>query len=199
MRDGFTTLIEELRSTPEIAVLGAELGPAASEAELARLATWFGGTIPPDVQAFYSQVGSVQIRWVETANPAYPACNRGVVRWEHALMDPVDEEGLLFLPPVDVVLERSWEQDLSDLWIWISGRAHEGTKVEAGAIDSALRIFDFSSYQRWPGFFRASGLVGVGTEMGWQGARIPFHAHLDGALSKMRRRVEAARCKETEY
>ncbi|MFY0539856.1 SMI1/KNR4 family protein [Nannocystis pusilla] len=69
-RERFTTLVEALRSTPEIEVLGAELGNPASDNDLARLEAWFGGTAPDDIRAFYSQVGSVQIRWMGLANPA---------------------------------------------------------------------------------------------------------------------------------
>ncbi|MCY0990722.1 SMI1/KNR4 family protein [Nannocystis sp. ILAH1] len=203
MRERFTTLVEELRATPEIEVLGAELGAPASGDDLARLEAWFGGTVPDDIRAFYSQVGSAQIRWMGLANPAYARRGaeipRGSVAWVYALVDPIDEEGALVLPPLDVVLDRSWEDVMREMWIWIGGKAHEGPKVAEGGFDGAVRIFDFSSFAGWPGFFRATGLVGVGSEMGWQGKRTSFAAHIDKAVKRMKARAEGVCRGEWDY
>lgn len=187
MRELFTTLIDAHRAVPELDVLAAELGPAASPPELERLERWFGGRVPDDIRAFYSAVGSVQIRWVATANPKNPhrELRRGLQPWDYALKEKVDD-GALVLPPIDVVLARSWAQEFDGMWIWVDGTAHAGPKLEPDGFDRELRIFDFSSWDRQPGFFRSTGLVGIGGEMGWQGKRMTFGAYLERAVRHMR-------------
>lgn len=208
MKDELVTLIEELRSTPEVVVLGAELGPPASANALARLDAWFGGQAPADVRAFYAEVGAVQIRWMAAKSPRYLGGEgrhpRGVVRWEYGLFDTIEnakEDGVLILPPLDVVLDRSWEDHMDGVDIWVGGEIDEGPQVEEGDFDRDVRIFDFSSFYDWPGFFRATGLVGVGTDYGidWSGDRTTFRAHLDDVLDEMRGRLAGARRGETAF
>ncbi|MDI1451035.1 hypothetical protein [Polyangium sp. 6x1] len=208
LRDVFTALIEELRNAPEIVLLGAELGPPAAAEALARLETWFGGRVPDDVRAFYAEVGAVQIRWMAAKSPRYVGREdeypRGAVPWTYALFDTLEnkkEDGVLVLPPLDVVIERSWENLMDDVDIWIDGEIDEGPQIEPGDFDRSVRIFDFSSFYDWPGFFRATGRVGVGTDHGidWSGERHTFREHLDDALDEMRGRIEAARRGDTSF
>jgi hypothetical protein len=208
MRDHFATMIDELRRAPEVVVLGAELGPPASADALARLEAWFGGHVPDDVRAFYAEVGAVQIRWMAAKSPRYVGREdqylRGAVPWEYALFDTIEnakEDGVLILPPLDVVLERSWNDFMDGVDIWVGGEIDEGPQVDEGDFDRGVRIFDFSSFYDWPGFFRATGLVGVGTDHGidWSGERTTFRAHLDDALDEMRGRIEAARRGHTTF
>lgn len=208
MRHVFTTLIEELRNTPDIVVLGAELGEPASAESLARLEAWFGGSVPDDIRAFYAEVGSVQIRWMTAKSPRYVGHESdymlGAVPWTYAIFEGIEnkkEDGVIVLPPLDVVLAREWEDHMDGVDIWIDGETDEGPMVEEGSFDRSVRIFDFSSFYDWAGFFRATGRVGVGTDYGidWAGDRTAFRAHLDDAVGEMRGRIAGAIRGETSF
>lgn len=214
MKEALEQLISDLKNAPEVVVLAAELGPPASEAALARLDAWFGGAAPADLRQFYAEVGAVQLRWMAAASPRFVGHEaeyaRGEVHWQYALFEGVEnkkEDGVLMLPPIEVALaphppgsNESW-CDLMDVEIWIDGEMDRGPVVEEGEFDRDVFICDYSSFYDWPGVFRRTGLVGIGTDYGidWVGERVTFTEHLEGAINALHDRLLAARRGDTSF
>ena len=66
MRDArarLTAMVEELRASPRVDLVRAEIGAPATDAELAAATAAGGGRLPAGVAEFYAEVGSFGLEW----------------------------------------------------------------------------------------------------------------------------------------
>ncbi|MFO0561366.1 MAG: hypothetical protein U0269_25335 [Polyangiales bacterium] len=173
MKDSIRTkleaMISALREAPNVALLHAELGPPASDEDIARLQAWFDEADAAPLTALYRAANGVQVRWMSKHSKRYKAAPEkfapGHVDWFYARIDGMEnakEDGVVLLPPIEVLLAHDWRDHFDGVEIEIDGEY----LTDEDELAKNVLPFDWSHFYYLPSVFRADAKVRVGSDYG---------------------------------
>lgn len=81
-RSRFTSMIDDLRTNPQVEMISVTLSPPATRADLDAAAELAGGMLPTGTEDFYSELDGVQLEWRHTV----PAISKGDLS-DHGLVN----------------------------------------------------------------------------------------------------------------